>query len=80
MEIEYDQFGKMKFHPDFHFAHGKAFSLEDLEYLCTFYEYDGPRSISLALGKTERTCASKYNALKKRGLLEYYKKLYERRF
>ncbi|WP_052523802.1 hypothetical protein [Geobacillus kaustophilus] len=73
--IEYDRWGRMKYHPEFHHNQGKPFTESDLEYLCKFYEIDGPKSISLALGKTERTIRTKVDQLKKRGLYEYYKNL-----
>ncbi|MEK4351286.1 DNA-entry nuclease [Paenibacillus sp. FSL R5-0475] len=78
--ITYDGSNRMNYHPEFHFAHGKRFSQEDLEYLCTFYESDNARSLSFALGKTEHVCRNKYSSLKKAGLIEFYKKSYERHF
>lgn len=78
--ITYDSSNRMNYHPEFHFAHGKRFSQEDLEYLCTFYESDNARSLSFALGKTEHVCRCKYSSLKKAGLIEFYKKSYERHF
>ncbi|MGF7049128.1 hypothetical protein J2T13_003636 [Paenibacillus sp. DS2015] len=77
--IEYDGFKRMKFHPDFHFNHGKPFTMDDLEYLCTFYEIDDIRTLAFALGKTEHVCRTKYAILKKAGLVEYYRNRYKRR-
>ncbi|MBY9078280.1 DNA-entry nuclease [Paenibacillus sp. HN-1] len=77
--ITYDCGGRMQYHPDFHFSHGKPFSQDDLEYLCTFYGIDDARTISFALGKTEHVCRVKYASLKKAGLLEYYRNSYKRK-
>lgn len=53
--IEYDNFGRMKYHPEYHFSHGKRFSKEELMYLCRFWEFDNRKDVALALGKTEHT-------------------------
>ena len=73
--IQYDKLGRMKYHPEFHFAHGEPFSESDLEYICKFYEVDHSRTISFAIGKTEHTIRSKVNQLRKSGLFEHYKNL-----
>ncbi|MDG0871046.1 hypothetical protein L5D93_00295 [Paenibacillus thiaminolyticus] len=75
--IEYDRHYRMKYHPDFHFSHGKPFSRDDLEYLSMFYEVDDARTMAFALGKTEHVCRVKYASLKKAGLLEYYRNSYK---
>lgn len=77
--IEYDRHYRMKYHPDFHFSHGKPFSRDDLEYLSMFYEVDDARTMAFALGKTEHVCRVKYASLKKAGLLEYYRNSYKKR-
>lgn len=77
--IEYDGFHRMRYHPEFHFNHGKPFSKDDLEYLCVFYEIDNIRTLAFALGKTEHVCRVKYMALKKAGRVEYYHNRYKRR-
>lgn len=75
IEISYDKFGRMQYHPDFHFAHGKAFTQSDLEYICKFYEIDHARTIAFAIGKTEHTIRTKVSQLQKEGLYERYKNL-----
>jgi len=72
---EYDRVGQMKYHPEFHKNHKKSFTESDLEYLCKFYDVDGAKLISMALGRTEAAVRSKLSNLKKRGLFEYYKNL-----
>lgn len=73
--IEYDNLGRMKYHPSFHENHGKPFSESDLEYLCKYIDIDGVRSISMALGKTQMTVNSKLTELKKKKLFDHYKNL-----
>ncbi|GLC88230.1 DNA-entry nuclease [Lysinibacillus piscis] len=73
IEITYDKFGRMNYHPDFHFAQDKPFSESNLEYICKFYEVDDARTISFAIGKTEQTIRAKVTELKENGLYEYYK-------
>lgn len=71
--INFDNQGRMVFHPEYHENHGKPFSESDLEYLCKFYEVDSRRMMSFALGRTEHTIASKVTTLRKKGLYEFYK-------
>ncbi|MEK3771111.1 DNA-entry nuclease [Paenibacillus sp. FSL R5-0887] len=74
--ITYDGSGRMEFHPDFHPNHGKPFTQEDLEYLCTFYGVDDARALSFALGKTEHVCRVKFAKLKAQGLVDHYRNCY----
>ena len=73
--IEYDNFGRIKFHPDYHFNHKKPFTDEELEYICKYYDTDGPRAIGFALGRTEMTIRTKVDWLKKNNLIGKYKSL-----
>ncbi|HZG81586.1 MAG TPA: DNA-entry nuclease [Brevibacillus sp.] len=70
--ISYDNHDRMQYHPDFHFNHGAPFTEEELEYLCRFYETDTARSLSFALGRTERTLQTKVYQLKKSGKYQAY--------
>ncbi|HIW33491.1 MAG TPA: DNA-entry nuclease [Candidatus Paenibacillus intestinavium] len=78
--IKYDEIGRMKYHPDFHFSHRKPFTQSDLEYLCVYYGVDTTRSLSFALGKVETAIATKYCLLKSQGLVEHYRQMYWSRF
>ena len=73
--IEYDKFGRMKYHPEFHYAHGLPFTNKELEYICKYHDVDDLRTLSFAIGKTETTIANKLSQLKKSGRYEYYKNL-----
>lgn len=73
--ISYDNLGRMRYHPEFHFSHGKPFSESELEYICKFYEVDHTRTIAFAIGRTEHTVQTKVTSLRKKGLFDYYKNL-----
>lgn len=73
--VEYDSSRRMKYHPDFHYSHGKPFTESDLEYVCKYAEIDDIQTIAFAIGKTEATIHNKLNQLRKNGLYEYYKNL-----
>lgn len=74
-KVEYDSRGRMTYNPSYHTSHRKPFTLDDLIYMCRFIDYDGIKSISLALGKTEKTVASKLSTLRKTGQFYRYKDL-----
>ena len=74
-EEVYDKYGRMAYHPEFHFAHRQPFTESDLEYLCKYYESDGASSIGMALGKTQKTITAKVKYLREKQLFEYYKNL-----
>lgn len=67
--------GRMAYDSTFHFAHGKRFSVDELIYLCKFYEYDGSRSIGFALGKTEATITKVFMQLRQNGKFYLYKRM-----
>lgn len=74
-DITFDKHGRMQYHPDFHFSHGKPFSESELEYICKFYEVDHARTLSFAIGRTEHTIRSKVDYLRKKNLFNHYKNL-----
>lgn len=78
--ITYDKHYRMTYHPDFHLNHGIKFSNEDLEYLCMFYGIDKNRTLAFGLGRTESVIRSKYEYLKKKGLIDYYRNRYLRKY
>jgi hypothetical protein len=73
--IQLDKQGRMLYHPDFHFNHGKMFTEEDLEYLCKYWEVDHQRTLAYALGRPEKNLASTIWSLRKSGKYDYYKNL-----
>ena len=77
--VVYDAKGRMLYHPDFHFNHRKPMSIEEVEYLCYFFDTDDIRSLSFALGRTEVSLSLKYHQLLKEGKVEHYKARYRAR-
>lgn len=75
--ITYDIHGGMEYHPEFHFNHGKPFTLDEMIYLCKFYEIDGQRKMSYALGRVEHSVKTKVCELRKSGRFEVLKNLTE---
>ncbi|WP_351122703.1 hypothetical protein [Shewanella sp. T24-MNA-CIBAN-0130] len=67
MSIEYYKDGKMKYHPEFHFNHKRAWMTSELKYLIERYGKDKIEDISLALGRTYKTIANMIYELKKQG-------------
>jgi len=73
--IEYDNYGRMLYHPKYHPNQGKPFTESELEYICKFHEVDELRTISFAIGRTEVAINGKIMDLKRKGQYEFYKNL-----
>ncbi|WP_214482922.1 DNA-entry nuclease [Bacillus sp. SM2101] len=73
--VEYYKLGLMKYHPYYHPNRGKSYTVEELEYLCKFYEIDGANFMGMALGRPPKSIAATVNKLKDEGKFEYYKLL-----
>ncbi|MBW7475925.1 hypothetical protein K0T92_14360 [Paenibacillus oenotherae] len=73
--ITFDKLGRMKYHPEFHFNHGKPFTLDEKIYLTKYYELDGPRAIGFALGRTEHTVMNIVCNMRKSGEWKRYASL-----
>lgn len=78
--VEYDSRGRMNYHPDFHPNQGKRFSTEETAYLCKFYDVDPIKTLSLALGRTEKSLEYRIVYLRKKSLIDYYKAKWDRHF
>ncbi len=66
---------RLPYDPVLHPNHKKPWTASDLEYLCKYYELDGMRYMSYALGRTEGTITEQIKRLKQSGKFEYYKNL-----
>lgn len=75
--IEYDNLGRMKYHPDYHFAHGQRFTEEETAYICRYIDSDEIINLSLAIGKTQMTISDKASRLRRNGKFEMYRKMWE---
>ncbi|WP_246168306.1 DNA-entry nuclease [Paenibacillus antarcticus] len=71
--ITYDRQGRMEYNPLFHFNHGKHYTTSELIYICKYYEIDGRRNMSLAIGKTIKSITSTVWKLRQSGKWDYYK-------
>lgn len=69
-EIEYDQYGRMKYNPEYHENNGKPWTEEELEYLVKWYNMIGLEEMSLALGRTMGTVNNKVRKMRREGLME----------
>lgn len=78
--VQYDRNGRMLYHPDFHFAHGKRMTEYELAYLCKFWSFDERIFISMSLGKTESVLSNKYNQLDRDGRLRHYRQVWDSYF
>jgi hypothetical protein len=77
LDVEYDQFGRMKRHPLYHHnSYSRTpFTEEELEYICKYWHVDNYDDLGLALGRTGVSLAQKVSVLKKQGKFNYYKNL-----
>ncbi|MEK5068080.1 hypothetical protein [Sporosarcina sp. FSL K6-1508] len=73
--IQYDNHGRMKFHPAYHFNHGNEYTTKELAYICQHYRLGNVRNLSMAVGRTEGTLRSLVNQLRKDGEFELYKNM-----
>lgn len=71
--IEYDRYGRMKFHPSFHDKQNTFMTVSELEYICKFSEYDDLKTLAYAIGRTETVVAMVLCNAKKDGTYEYFK-------
>ena len=69
LPITYDNFGRMKYHPDFHQRNGQPWTREEIQYVIDYYDYSGSEEMSLALERTITTVQTKVSTLRKRGLM-----------
>lgn len=74
-EIKYDRWGRMMYHPDFHYNQGKSYSTKELSYICKHYSRGHVKTLSLDVGRTEHSLRQRVNQLRKDGLFDHYKSL-----
>lgn len=77
IQVEYDQFGRMKRHPLYHHNsyNRTPFSEEELEYICKYWHANHFDDLGLALGRTGTSVATQVSKLKREGKFYYYKNL-----
>lgn len=65
----YDNYGRMKYHPEFHPNHKTNWTTKDQKYLIDWYEKIGPDQVSLDLGRTIHVVMTKAYQLRRKGLM-----------
>lgn len=68
---------RMCYDPEFHENHGKAWSQNDLIYLCKSWDGMKKADIALALGRTHATILQKAYELRKNGDFDKFKEMEE---
>jgi hypothetical protein len=71
--ITYDEGKRMDYHPLYHDRQGQRWTVEELQYLCTWHDIDGLNKVSLALGRTVKTIATQLMNTKKTGMYKHYR-------
>ena len=69
MDVTYDRYGRMQYHPEIHFNQDKPWLNSDEKYLIEYYEKDGPDKVALALGRTVHTIMTRAYELRKKGAM-----------
>lgn len=69
--------GKLSYDPSLHYNHGKPWTLREVEYLCGMIGFMKYADISLALGRTQKTCETKVYDLRRMGEFNNYKEKFK---
>lgn len=67
--VTYDRYGRMNYHPEFHFNQKNPWTIKDQKFLIEMYETLGPDEVSLSLGRTIHTVMTRAYELRKKGLM-----------
>lgn len=65
--IQYDALGRMRYSPDYHAKHTKAWTNKDEQYLIENYVSQGAEAVSFALERTISTVMERACVLRKAG-------------
>lgn len=68
--IEYDRYGRMKYHPDFHQRQGQPWTTIDVRFLVDNYYKIGPEEASFALSRTIHSVMQMVYELRKKGVMK----------
>jgi hypothetical protein len=78
--LSFDEASRMNYHPLYHDRQGQTWTVEELQYLCTWHDVDGLNKVGLALGRTAKTLSSQLGNIRKNGLYEIYRQERERNY
>lgn len=68
--IAFDQFGRMRYHPDYHGNHRKPWRTDEIRFLVKHYDKVGAEECSLALERTPHTVMEKVSILRRQGVMK----------
>ena len=69
MDVTYDRYGRMNYHPELHTNQGKPWLTTDEKFLIECYEKLGPDEVALVLGRTIHTVMNRAYELRKKGTM-----------
>ncbi|MGY6509051.1 hypothetical protein ACXIUH_08785 [Vibrio parahaemolyticus] len=69
IDVTYDRYGRMNYHPDLHGNQGKPWTTTDQQFLIENYASMGPEQVSFALERTIHTVMTRAYELRKQGLM-----------
>lgn len=69
LDVKYDNHGRMQYHPALHTNQFKPWTTSDERYLIENYAFVGAGDMSLALGRTVTTVATRAWKLRRKGLM-----------
>lgn len=69
-EYKYDQFGRMKFHPEVHFRHNYPYCEEEKAYIVQQHKQKHVKTLAVELGRTEGSVQTLITSVKKKGQYE----------
>lgn len=72
---QYDNHGRLLYNPQYHPNQGAVWTQDDITYLCSMHGGMSIKHLSMALGRTQTTIATKLYDLQKQGKYEYYRQL-----
>jgi hypothetical protein len=71
--VTYDKASRMNYHPSYHDRQGEEWTVEEIQYLCTWHDLDGLNKVALALGRTPKTLSSQLGNVRKLGMYHHYR-------
>lgn len=68
-QIQFDRYGRMQYHPEFHAKHKQPWTTTDQAFLIENYDTMGPEKVSLALERTIHTVYQRVCYLRRVGIM-----------
>ncbi|HEY5576241.1 MAG TPA: hypothetical protein VIK34_05935 [Clostridiaceae bacterium] len=68
-QVQFDNYKRMKYHPEYHKNMGQPWSLEDLQYLINYFDKIGVVEMSFALERTETAINQQVYLFRRRGIM-----------